>query len=450
MKLVRFVAKKSGTEYWIATCEGETELEYCKGSGFEPSRFRNKDGMSFIVRSGEKADAIKLLFLCSEWDAVEDGPEEEEAPVNGFTSEYANREEVLLLSGEELRNAAGRAAVRVGKSSVVARSKALTKEQKQALVWLGQWPDGPVAMPGTTAGELTTEEKLAKFEELMTIFGNRSSQIDPEQIEETVQKAVDEGLKRHKQTIEVKRFDGTTVNVGKQHKTFPLLLKLASLGEDTMLVGPAGSGKTTCVSKVAEALGLEFYCQSVGMQTTKSDLVGYKDATGTYQFTILYIAYKNGGVYLLDEVDAGNANVLTILNALLANHVYYFPNGEKVERHKNFVCFAAANTYGRGADRMYVGRNQLDAATLDRFAVVDFDYDEELETELSGNDSWTRHVQKVRKAVFDLRERVVVSPRASIKGSRFIDSGGEWKQAEELYIWKGIPKEIKDKVVANC
>src|SRR5690606_16360641 len=36
-----------------------------------------------------------------------------------------------------------------------------------------------------------------------------------------------------------------------------------------------------------------------------------------------------------------------------------------------------ANTYGRGNDRLYVGRNQLDEATLDRFRIgtIPMDYD---------------------------------------------------------------------------
>ena len=31
---------------------------------------------------------------------------------------------------------------------------------------------------------------------------------------------------------------------------------------------------------------------------------------------------------------------------------------------------------------IYVGRNQLDGATLDRFAVIEFEYDEEIEKNL--------------------------------------------------------------------
>jgi midasin (ATPase involved in ribosome maturation) len=215
---------------------------------------------------------------------------------------------------------------------------------------------------------------------------------------------------------------------------------------ETMLVGPAGSGKTTVCHAVADALSLPFYAFSVGMQTTKTDLLGFVDANGIYRESVLYQAYKNGGVFLLDEIDAGNSNVLTILNAMLANGQYIFPNGERVGRNPDFVCFAAANTFGRGADRQYVGRNQLDAATLDRFVVRNFDYDEALERALTGNDDWCERVQAYRKASYDLKERIVISPRASIKGATLLAAGFKLKEVEEMVLWKGIDRGIVQKI----
>ena len=48
---------------------------------------------------------------------------------------------------------------------------------------------------------------------------------------------------------------------------------------------------------VAKALGLAFYFISVGLQTSKSDLVGYMSATGAYVTTHLRQAYEFGGVF---------------------------------------------------------------------------------------------------------------------------------------------------------
>jgi cobaltochelatase CobS len=87
------------------------------------------------------------------------------------------------------------------------------------------------------------------------------------------------------------------------------------------------------------------------------------------------------------------------------------------------VAIAAGNTFGRGASREYVGRQQLDAATLDRFTVFEVDYDEALELAIAGNDDWTRYVQKVRKAVEREKVRAIVSPRASISGAKLLAVG---------------------------
>ena len=74
------------------------------------------------------------------------------------------------------------------------------------------------------------------------------------------------------------------------------------------------------------------------------------------------------------------------LNSALANGFAAFPDqAEPVKAHVDFIPVVAANTYGRGADRLYIGANQLDASTLDRFAVLSWDYDETLERSLAGD-----------------------------------------------------------------
>ena len=269
---------------------------------------------------------------------------------------------------------------------------------------------------------------------------------------EAVGKIVDEKLaqfrKKMVKVIEVKQGkDLPNKPIGVCHHLTPQIAQVCNLGIHQMLVGPAGGGKTTCCEKVAEILNLKFYPMSVGPQTTKSDLLGFIDAAGNYHTTPLREAFENGGLLLLDEVDAANAGVLTIINSLLANGYCSFPDGVK-QRNENFRCICACNTYGRGADRQYVGRNQLDAATLDRFAVVDFDYDEELERAIAGNNEWVDKIIRYRKRAFDLKMRVVISPRASIFGSKLLASGMKEQQVEELVVWKGVSAEIRSKITA--
>ena len=272
--------------------------------------------------------------------------------------------------------------------------------------------------------------------------------VDEAAVGAIVDKKLAEFRKKQVKVIEVKQPDNLPNKVvGVCHYLTEQIAQVCNVGVHQMLVGPAGGGKTTCCEKVAEILNLKFYPMSVGPQTTKSDLLGFIDAAGNYHTTPLREAFENGGLLLLDEVDAANAGVLTIINALLANGYCSFPDGV-IQRNENFRCICACNTYGRGADRQYVGRNQLDAATLDRFAVVDFDYDDNLERMIAGNDAWVDKVQQYRKRAFDLKMRVVISPRASIFGAKLLASGMKEKMVEELVVWKGVSAEIRSKITA--
>lgn len=244
--------------------------------------------------------------------------------------------------------------------------------------------------------------------------------------------------------IEVELKDGTKKDLGVVHRETEWLIKLLQKPRNVFLTGPAGSGKTTCAEKVAEALGLSFHPMSVGPETMKSDLLGFIDANGNYHTTQVREAFEKGGLLLIDEMDAGNGASMTILNSLLSNGYCSFPDGV-VKRHPNFRCIAAANTFGRGADRLYVGRNQLDAATLDRFVVRAFDYDEDLERRLAGNDKWVERVQRIRARASELKLRVVVSPRASIIGADMLADGFSQEDVEESCIFK-YDKEFERKM----
>jgi hypothetical protein len=214
------------------------------------------------------------------------------------------------------------------------------------------------------------------------------------------------------------------------------------------LVGAAGSGKTTIAESTAKKFKLNFYCMSVGNQTTKSDLLGFISATGNYVSTVFRTAFEEGGVFLLDEIDAGNSNVLTILNSALANGYCSFPDG-MVKRNTNFVCIASGNTIGQGANKTYVGRNQLDGATLDRFVKIEWMYDEILEKKISSNNAWTNRVQAIRKICSDMGLKLIVSPRASINGSKLINDGIPVLQVDESCIFKGQIDELTKQKIYN-
>ena len=348
-------------------------------------------------------------------------------------------EQVQAATMQQLRVAGAEKAKSLGMPTSILRTQ-WKREQIEEFLLTG---DVPVIGSGGTNGTVDKQEVAGMLVELL---GQLNGGVDPE----TVRAIVLEEVAKQTRTIEVKRIDLTTVNVGVQHNMFESLLTLATIRENVMLVGGAGSGKTTTCHNIARDLNIEFYAQSVGGQTTKSDLIGYMDAKGAYSETILYKAYKNGGFYLLDEIDAGNANVLTSINSLLANGSYRFPNGENVTKHPDFICMAAGNTTGHGANRKYVGRNQQDGASLDRFLYVAHDYDETLERAIAGNDEWTKKVQAYRHAAEDLKMTCIISPRASIKGAKLLGVGYKLADVEQMAIWKGMDTSEVSKIKAKA
>jgi len=263
---------------------------------------------------------------------------------------------------------------------------------------------------------------------------------------------------------EVRKFEGLN------HHRFPALLAAVAANVNILIVGPAGSGKTKAAENTAKALGLEFYF--TGAIDSAYKLSGFIDAQGRPVHTAFRKAFEHGGVFLFDEIDASLPGAVLAFNAALANDYADFPDGV-VARHPNFRAIASANTFGRGADRQYVGRVQQDAAALDRFAVLEWDYCITLEAGLAGvsvpenaprlyvpqpiqseetfnreRDRWFQRVQEVRRAVEKHKVRHVVSPRATVAGLKLLKAGWDWGLVEEAVLWKGLDKDARQKIAA--
>jgi len=256
------------------------------------------------------------------------------------------------------------------------------------------------------------------------------------------------------------------------HFAFPLLLSAVMNEVNVMLVGPAGSGKTTAAEQVADMLKLDF--SFTGAIDSSYKLSGFIDAQGKIVNTAFRRAYENGGVFLFDEMDASLPSATLAFNAALANGHADFPDGI-IKRHADFRAIAACNTFGTGASRQYVGRNQQDAASLDRFAVLVWDYDERLESAILGHPApvnaptpetimpvkdsekvhamsadWLVYVQRIRRAVEKLSVRHVVSPRASIMGTKLLAAGWSRKAVETSCLFKGLDAETISKLTSEA
>lgn len=225
--------------------------------------------------------------------------------------------------------------------------------------------------------------------------------------------------------------------------------------QHVMMVGPAGTGKSTIAEQAAEALGLEYYSISLSPQTPASQIIGYLDANGNYVRTPFREAFEHGGLFHFDEIDNAHPSVLAVINAGTANGVMAFADG-MVKKHPSFRCAASANTYGRGANREYVGRQAIDGATLDRFAVRTIEIDEALETAIchaTGADATTvdRVLTFVRKARANAEReglRVILSPRASVGICDLLMSGDTWEDAIDARMRRGLADDVWQKLIA--
>ena len=203
------------------------------------------------------------------------------------------------------------------------------------------------------------------------------------------------------------------------------------------LAGPAGSGKTYAAKQIAAALGLEFGFH--GSMSMPHELLGFVDAGGRFHETVFTRLFQAGGVCLLDEIDAGSDEARLSINAALANGLLSLPDGRIVERHSDFVCIGAANTWGGGATADYVGRAKIDAATLSRFPVkLAWDYDAALESAMCGNPDFAAAVQAARHRARDAGLKHQIDPRHSLAGAALIAAGFTPEQAADMTFLAGL------------
>lgn len=237
-----------------------------------------------------------------------------------------------------------------------------------------------------------------------------------------------------------------------RHEAYEEILACLDADIPVYLAGPAGAGKNFTVEQICWNHGWGFYFSNSIQQEYK--LTGFVDANGVYHETQFYKAAVSGEpcVFFLDELDASIPDVVILLNAAIANGYFEFPtwtvlneNGEPEERggkidlkHVKFV--AAGNTVGTGADDLYTGRAVLDAATLDRFTIIEFNYDMRVEMSLTDNNA------ELVAFIHDLREyttkngiRGVFSYRCMIYVTK-LEKGGKLdiKKILKMTVFKGM------------
>ncbi len=291
------------------------------------------------------------------------------------------------------------------------------------------------------------------------------SGTDEKRVEEIARKVAREVLDTHTQkvtTIVLQPRDTSqnSITIDDAHCQTPELLFWIERNVPVMLWGKPGASKSYTCHQVANALALgpdeqhHFGYISLNPQTPESRLFGFKDANGVYRETPFYGCYVRGGVFMIDEIDNSSDALLTSLNGAIANNHCAFPDGLQT-RHTGFRLVATANTPGRGGDRLHAGRRPLDAATLDRFVSIVWEYDTALETKLAvardakNGAAWAAWVQRVRAYVEQHSIALVVSPRASMHGAVALkDSAFTVPEIAQMVLFKGLDRDTVTRIVS--
>jgi hypothetical protein len=292
----------------------------------------------------------------------------------------------------------------------------------------------PIELNETNANELMErfETRLeAKAREVSGEILSKWTGKLSEELDKRVEKMRD--LYRPKSVmvaIQINKGEATKFEEG-AHPQLPYVIQLLGLGQYPFLVGPAGCGKTTLGAQAAKALKRPFSYLSFTAGVSETWLYGRQTPNGFVEGSFSK-AYREGHVYLADEIGAADSNLMLTIKTALSHKEMYNPiNGELCKRHENFAFIAADNTYGKGGNGVYSGRNRLDAATLDEFVYVSLDYLPEIEEKLTSDEKILNLIREARSHIKKHEAQEIVSYRSINKAVALKAMGQSYKKIAE-------------------
>lgn len=171
-------------------------------------------------------------------------------------------------------------------------------------------------------------------------------------------------------------------------------------GNNVMLIGEAGTGKTYLAKEVARYLNRAVSTINCSQWTSPIEILGGYTMDG-YEEGKLIKAWSGteetgdvgkGHILILDEMPKLDPNTAGLFNDALALTHESDPTRNKIQstegksysKGKNFGCIATGNVYPNKLDPKYGANNKQDASLLDRFSgsVYFVGYDEAIEKSL--------------------------------------------------------------------
>ncbi|HEY9006698.1 MAG TPA: AAA family ATPase [Ohtaekwangia sp.] len=202
-------------------------------------------------------------------------------------------------------------------------------------------------------------------------------------------------------------------------KSFQEIVDDILLGNNVMLIGGAGTGKTylaeNLIAKIA--LGRKHITINCSQWTSPTEIIGGQTMDGYVEGKLIE-AWVNGYVLVLDELPKIDPNTAGLFNDALAktkvsNAVIFNARKESFTKHEHFACIATGNIYPDKESVSYGANNKQDLSLLDRFAgsVYFIEKNPVIEREILQNDMVWSICDRLRSAIEELKYEAQISLR---------------------------------------
>ena len=180
------------------------------------------------------------------------------------------------------------------------------------------------------------------------------------------------------------------------------IMELAYANKDFIIViGETGSGKTHLVRHVAYKKKVPYFRVNMTGATTPDDLIGQwipnpntGDAKYIWQDGSLTTFMRNGGVFVIDEINMTPADITSMLHSITDDErrlVLTQKDGEVVTAHPDFWLVVTMNPD-------YEGTRPLNLALKDRFRPINLEYNVTVERKLGVSEKMIEVATSLRKS----------------------------------------------------
>jgi hypothetical protein len=169
-------------------------------------------------------------------------------------------------------------------------------------------------------------------------------------------------------------------------------MKMYGINWPVLLLGHAGVGKNQMISEVACKLQKPVIKINCSGDMRTSSLLGRvtpdKDGKFVWEDGLIVKAIREGYWLILDEINSLDADILFSLHGMIDDgFITLANNSEIVEVHPDFRLFATMNPLS------YFGVKTLNQALLDRFAIIEIGFDDEVDEALIKQLQYSKEVK---------------------------------------------------------